>query len=117
MADMAADETMTRRARELRMNMLLHGGEERGGARGDSGIRARVWGEEAVIREYIKKQEQEGQPPGSNESVALIGHLQVAQQMGAASAPLQPFFPKAPGSARGYLPGCAEGGDRTLTQP
>jgi putative transposase len=34
--------------------------------------------DEAVIREYIKRQEQED-TPGANESAALIGHLQVAQ--------------------------------------
>jgi len=38
-----------------------------------------------VIREYIKRQEQEDNRL-SNESVALIGHLQVAQLIGAASA-------------------------------
>jgi putative transposase len=36
--------------------------------------------DEAVIREYIRNQERDDKPPGSNESVALIGHLQVAQK-------------------------------------
>src|SRR5229473_7770000 len=36
--------------------------------------------DEATIREYIKKAGTRGRPPGSNESVALISHLQVALQ-------------------------------------
>jgi hypothetical protein len=39
--------------------------------------------DETVIREYIRKQEQ---PPGSIGPVALIGHLLVANKIGAASA-------------------------------
>ena len=68
--------------------------------------------DEAVIREYIKKAGARGQPPGSNEFVALIGHLQVAQQMGPRQRPLTAAssgpIPKAPGSAGGYLQGCVE---------
>ena len=37
--------------------------------------------DEAVIREYIRKQEAGGHPPGSTEPVALTGHLQVAQSL------------------------------------
>ena len=63
--------------------------------------------DEAVIREYIRKPGARGQPPGSNEFVALIGHLQVANESGAASATLTAALsgpiPKAPGSAGGYL--------------
>jgi Transposase IS200 like len=48
-----------------------------------------------------------GQPPGPNEFVALIGHLQVANESRAASATLTAAssgpIPKAPGSAGGYL--------------
>jgi Transposase IS200 like len=48
-----------------------------------------------------------GRPPGPNEFVALIGHLQVANESRAASATLTAAssgpIPKAPGSAGGYL--------------
>ena len=48
-----------------------------------------------------------GQPLGPNEFVALIGHLQVANECRAASATLTAAssgpIPKAPGSAGGYL--------------
>src|SRR5258707_7757603 len=62
--------------------------------------------DEAVIREYIRKQEQE--PLGANEFVALIGHLRVANECRVALATLTAAssgpIPKAPGSAGGYLP-------------
>ena len=61
--------------------------------------------DEAVIREYIRKQEQE--PLGANEFVALIGHLRVANECRVALATLTAAssgpIPKAPGSAGGYL--------------
>ena len=60
-----------------------------------------------VIRDYIKKQEEEDNRLEQMTLVALTGHLQVATETGAASAtPIAASsgsHPKAPGSAGGYL--------------
>src|SRR5216683_5939634 len=64
--------------------------------------------DEAVIREYIRNQEQEDSRLEQMNLWRLIGHLQVANKCRIASAILTAAssgpIPKAPGSAGGYLP-------------